>query len=154
MTRRGAVAAILLLLAAPPAHADFAAAARAYDGGDYATAFAEWRRLAQAGDVMAQTAIADMYRGGTGRAPDLRAALHWYRRAAEAGDAIAQMNLGEMLARGDGARRDDIEAWVWLTRAAGQGNGWAKDEAARIERRMTPEQIAQARRRRSIRVFP
>ncbi len=140
----------LLLLAAPPARADFADGAQAYDGGDYATAFAEWHRLAQDGDVMAQTAIAGMYRGGAGRAPDARAALRWYRRAAEAGDAIAQMNLGEMLAHGNGTPRDDIEAWIWLTRAAAQGNGWAKDEAARIKRLMTPEQIGQARRRLAI----
>jgi TPR repeat protein len=153
MTRLAAVA-ILLLLATLPARADFAAGAQAYDGGDYATAFAEWHRLAKAGDVMAQTAIASMFRTGAGRTPDPRGAFNWYRRAAQAGDAIAQMNLGEMLALGQGTPRDYIEAWVWLTRAAAQGNGWAKDEAARIEQLMTPEQVGDARRRTSIRVAP
>ena len=151
MTRLAA-AIFMLLLATLPARADFAAGAQAYDGGDYATAFAEWHRLAKAGDVMAQTAIASMYRAG--RTPDPRGALNWYRRAAQAGDAIAQMNLGEMLARGEGTPRDTVEAWVWLTRAARQGNGWAKDEAARIEQLMTPEQVIEARRRTSIRVAP
>ena len=147
--RRLAAGLVLLALWAAPAsaRADFAAGARAYDGGDYATAFAEWQGLAEAGDTMAQVAIAGMYRGGLGRAPNATAALRWYRRAARAGAAIAQMNLGEMLARGEGAAPDPVAAWTWLSRAAAQGNGWAKDQAARLERRMTAEQIERARRR-------
>lgn len=145
---RGAAAGlVLLLLAALPARADFAAGARAYDGGDYTAAFAAWQRLAEAGDVMAQVAIAGLYRRGLGRAPNAAAALGWHRRAALAGDAVAQLNLGEMLTRGDGAPRDIVMGWVWLSRAAAQGNGWARDKARRLAELMTPAQRAAARQR-------
>ena len=50
-----------------PARADFAAGAAAYDGGDYATAYAEWHRLAAAGDATAQTALAGLLRAGEGQ---------------------------------------------------------------------------------------
>ena len=58
------------VLSAGLARADFAAGAEAYDGGDYAAAYKEWRALAERGDATAQTAIAGMYRYGEGRPPD------------------------------------------------------------------------------------
>ena len=78
------------MLSAQPSHTDFAAGARAYDGGDYATAFREWIALARRGDTAAQAAIADLYHGGTGRPVDLARAASWYARAAEAGNTIAR----------------------------------------------------------------
>ncbi|RMD65342.1 MAG: sel1 repeat family protein, partial [Alphaproteobacteria bacterium] len=40
------------------ARADFSDGLAAYDAGDYAAAFAEWRALAESGDVEAQVAVA------------------------------------------------------------------------------------------------
>ena len=137
---RGAVAAIALLAAlaaAPAAKADFAAGARAYDGGDYATAFAEWMALAESGHVEAQVAIAGLYRHGAGRPADPARAAHWYEKAASGGDAIAQANLAEMYLKGVGLARDAVMAFVWFSRATANGNDWAAGQRARLAARLT-----------------
>ena len=87
MRRRHLIAPALLALfiMTGPATADFATATSAYDGGDYAAAFREWRRLAEAGDTEAQIALAGLYRGGMGGEVDLARAAQWYGRAARAG---------------------------------------------------------------------
>ncbi len=138
-------ALLVTFAAAPVAAANFAAGAEAYDGGDYATAFAEWRALAEAGDAMAQTALAGMYRFGEGRRVDLAAAVRWYRKAAGNGDTVAQMNLGEMYRRGLGVGRDRVRAWLWFSLAAGQGRVWAVEQLAKLEPAMAPGEIAAAR---------
>ena len=122
----------------------FAAGVQAFDGGDYATAFENWHRLAAAGDAEAQTAIAGMYRRGEGRRVDLAESAAWYRRAAEQGDAVAQMNLGEMYRRGQGVKRDNIRAYAWFTLAATQGSTWAAGELKKLTRIMTADEIARA----------
>jgi hypothetical protein len=136
---------LLITLDAPPAGADFAAGARAYDGGDYATAYAEWHALAEAGDAMAQTAIAGMYRFGEGRRVDLAAALGWYRKAARQNDMVAQMNLAEMYRSGLGTVHDRARAWLWFTIAAGLGGEWAKAQLKTLERNMTAAEMVRAR---------
>jgi TPR repeat protein len=143
--RLGSIAGILLLLVLP-ARADFADAARAYDSGDYATAFAEWHALARQGVPAAQIAIASLYRGGIGRPVDLFQAARWYRRAAEQGDAVAQMNLGELYQRGWGVERDLVKALVWYDRAARQGREWAADQRDRLAKEMTEEALAKAKK--------
>ena len=140
------VVCLLITLDARPAGADFAAGAQAYDGGDYATAYAEWRALAEAGDAMAQTAIAGMHRFGEGRRVDLAAALGWYRKAAERNDTVAQMNLAEMYRSGLGTGRDRARAWLWFTIAAGDGGEWAKDQLETLEGTMTAAEMVRARR--------
>jgi len=112
--------------------ADFAAGARAYDGGHYAEAFAELHALAISGDIRAQIAVAGMYRFGEGRPVDFRTAARWYRLAAEAGDPIAQLNYAEMLERGMGVDRDREAALRWYEKAAGQGNAWAAAQRDRM----------------------
>ncbi len=140
-----ATVCLLAVLGATPAQADFAIGARAYDGGDYATAYAEWRTLAESGDAMAQTAIAGMHRFGEGRRVDPATALRWYRRAAQQNHVVAQMNLAEMYRIGLGVARDRSRAWLWFTIAAELGGKWAKDQLTGLERAMTPGEIERAR---------
>lgn len=146
MRRAAQIVAALIaaLLLTGPARADFADGARAYDSGDYATAFAEWRRLAKEGDPAAQIAIASLYRGGMGRPVDLVQAADWYRRAARQGNAVAQMNLGEMYQHGWGVKRNRIEAYFWYGRAAGQGSDWAAHQRDSLAKGMTGEALATA----------
>ncbi len=144
---------LLVTLDARPAGADFAAGAQAYDGGDYATAYAEWHALADAGDAMAQTAIAGMHRFGEGRRVNPAAALGWYRKAAEQNDTVAQMNLAEMYRRGLGTGQDRARAWLWFTIAADGGGAWAKTQLKTLEPTMTAAEMERARgflRRRDI----
>jgi TPR repeat protein len=112
--------------------AKFAAGAEAYDGGRYSEAFSEWHALAEAGDIRAQVAIANMYRFGEGRPLDFAAAARWYKNAADAGNPIAQLNYAEMLETGRGVSRDRMAALMWYSRAARQGNAWAAVQRDRL----------------------
>ncbi len=131
------IAAVAGLLLTSPLRADFADGARAYDGGDYATAFKEWHRLAMAGAPAAQVAIASLYRGGIGRRIDLAEAARWYRRAAEQGDPVGQMNLAEMYEKGWGVTRDAVAAFIWYDRAARQGRDWATAQRDRLAKTLS-----------------
>lgn len=127
------------------AFADFADGARAYDSGDYVTAFNKWHSLAATGDPAAQVALASLHRNGTGRPVDLVQAAYWYRRAAEQGNAVGQMNLGEMYQHGWGVTRSMVRAFIWYDRAARQGRGWAAEQRDNLVKGMTVEQLRQAR---------
>lgn len=148
--RLGNTAGMLLMLALPAQAvfaASFANGARAYDSGDYQTAFTEWHALAKAGDPAAQIAIASLYSGGTGRPIDLAMAASWYRRAAEQGDAVAQMNLGEMYENGWGVTRNKRKAYIWYHRAAILGRDWAAEQRDKLAKNMAAEALADARER-------
>ena len=151
MRHRYSAATVLfaLLLSMGPTVADFATATSAYDGGDYATAFREWRALGKAGDTDAQIALAGLYRGGIGRDVDLTRAAQWYARAALAGDPVAQLNLAEMYEHGWGVTRDNVAAFIWYHRAAAQGSDWAANRRDRLPKRMNAAELAAARKRLS-----
>lgn len=128
-----------------PARADLADGLRAFDAGDYATAHAEWRPLAEAGDPLAQVALADLYAQGTGVPRDPAEAARWYARAADRGNVTGQLNLGDYHARGHGVPRDLVRAYMWLELAARQNHAWAAGRRDEIARNMSPAQIIAAR---------
>ena len=121
----------------------------AYDAGDYDTAFAILKPLAEAGDAEAQFNLGLIYAGHTdaqnnlgwenfGRGWDFSRdveemeeddaeAVKWYRRAAEAGHIEAQYWLGYMYANGEGVEEDDAEAVKWYRLAAEGGHPEAQD---------------------------
>ncbi len=113
-------AAAVLIAAAPPARADFAAGAAAYDKGDYAAALAEWTAMADAGDARSQLGLGVLYESGRGLpAPDLPQAVNWYRAAAAQGSAAAQNNLGLLYATGRGVPLNPVMAGeLWHVAAA------------------------------------
>ena len=125
--RRGAwklvvsIAAVWLALAMPAA-ADFAAGIRAYDAGDYVTAYKEWLALAEQGEPAAQRNVGTMLRLGRGVDRDPAQAAIWYRRAAEQGFDRAQANLANLYMTGDGVPKDYAEAAKWFELAARQGH--------------------------------
>ena len=82
-------AAVLFGFAAAPAAADFPAAVAAYDGGDYAAAFAESVAEAGRGDADAQYLAGFLYLRGEGVRRDPVRAYMWFTLAARQGDAIA-----------------------------------------------------------------
>ncbi len=127
--------------------ADMADGLAAFDAGDYATAFEEWRALARAGEVEAQVALAGLYLAGQGTRADADEALRWYRLAADRGDAVAQLNLGDILNRGLGVARDPVGAYVWFALAAAQGRHWPALRRDEIAARLNPAQRAEAEAR-------
>ncbi len=109
-------------------------ASRAYDRADYATAYREWRPLAEGGNAAAQFLVGFMHERGQGVPPDPAEAVAWYRRAALQGDVHAQFRLGFLYAYGRGVDRDDLQAADWYGRAAAQGQSRRPGRARRAAR--------------------
>ena len=116
---------MLLALAVLCAHGayadDFEDGVEAYWSGDYATALAKHRPLAQSGNTRSQYRLGVMYAHGQGVRRDDQEALRWYRLAAEQGEAWAQFSLGTMYAQGWGVPRDYKAAMRWYRLSAEQG---------------------------------
>ena len=81
-----------------------------------------YTKLAQQGDVRAQTTLGLMYSRGYGVAKDPQAALRWWSFAAAANDAGAQYNLGTVYANGDGVAQDHARAAQWYLKASGRNH--------------------------------
>lgn len=100
--------------------------AAAYKAGDFATALACWRPLAEAGDTNAQNNLGGMYFRGEGVARDDAEAMTWFRRAAEQGHADAMFNLAGLHYVGGYVVRDYGAALEWYRRAADRGHAGAQ----------------------------
>ncbi len=86
--------------------------------GDYATALALARPLADRGLPVAQLVVGVMYGGGHGVAQNDAEAANWLHRAADQGCPEAQTILGAMYARGQGLSQNDAKAVKWFRMAA------------------------------------
>ena len=118
------VGATIVAVFVPMAQADFDDGLAAYEQGDYATAFKEFKTLAEQGNADGQYKLGMMYSNGDGVPHDAKKAEKWIRSAAEQGSAAAQNHLGVMYHQGQGARlpQDHKEAASWYRKAAEQGN--------------------------------
>ena len=104
------------------------------------------RFCAERGTANAQILLGLTYRNGEGVPEDDAEAVRWYRLAAEQGHDGGQSNLGTMYGSGEGVPEDIVLAYMWFNLAAGRGYELAQADKARIEQRMTREQIAEAQR--------
>ena len=107
--------------------------AAAYKRGDFETALAVFRPLAENGDAKAQSILALMYSYGEGVPLDYRESVRWYRRAAEQNSSVAQYNLGMLYLDGKGVAQNTDEAIKWLTMAADGGHFRARSELAKLD---------------------
>jgi TPR repeat protein len=119
---------------------------------DYEQAASWYRKAADQGLAAAQYNLGFMYYNGRGVTRDYNQALLWYRKAADQGNAGAQNNLGLMYARGQGVPQDDVEAHKWFNIAAAYSTDKEPRDRAirnrdRVEKEMTPAQIAEAQKR-------
>lgn len=118
---------------------------------DTGAAAAWYRKAADAGIASAQYNLGVFYQLGTGVTQDLAQALIFHRQAAAQGHSRAQNNLGTLYYTGAGVERDPVEAWKWLTLAArglkGESNEIATKNIAAIERELSPDALAEAKRR-------
>jgi len=73
-------------------------------------------------------------------------AVNWYRKSAEQGHAKAQNSLGRMYAEGVGVTQNDLLAYMWFSLAAAQGEANAAKGRDLVESKMTPAEIAAARK--------
>ena len=109
---------------------------------------AKWyRRAAEQGHAAAQANLGVLLANGEGVAKDDAEAVKWYRKAAEQGSSQGQLNLGVMYVSGRGVARDLVEAYKCWSLAAGQGEKDAPGYLELVTKLLTPEQLAEARRR-------
>ena len=106
------------------------------------------RAKAEAGDVVAQNELGEaLYAGKLGVTKDAVEAVKWFRQAAGQNLAPAQSNLGVCYERGDGVAKYEVEAYKWDLLAAAQGDSKAKHNASLLELLLSPEEIAEGKRR-------
>jgi len=151
MTRLLLTVCTALLLTAGTVWADpFEDATAANKRGDYATALKAFQSLAAQGNAEAQTNIGMLYANGQGVPQDYSQARQWYEKAAAQGNPMAQNNLAELYYAGLGVPQDDVRAYMWVNLAAVHMTGDEQKQAAEnrddVARRMTPAQIAEAKR--------
>lgn len=100
-----------------PALADTKAGVDAWERGDYATAVAQWRRAADAGDADAQFNLGQAYKLGRGVPIDTAQAEQWFGKAAAKGHVQASDNYGLALFQNGHAR----DAVPYLEKSAARG---------------------------------
>ena len=119
--RRQFFVPFLLLIASSGSAADYDKGFNAYSEGDYATALAEWRPLAEQGDAKGQFGLGLLYANGWGVDLNDDEALKWYGLAAGQGHGEAAYNLGVMHANGWGVPQSDAESFKWYSMAGERG---------------------------------
>jgi TPR repeat protein len=102
------------------------------------------RKMAEAGRPLHQYFLGLAYEQGRGVRQDYAEALKWFRRAADQGLSNAQFQLGLLYYAGRGASQDFVRAYVWFNLATAHGYKMAEPFRDKIERQMTPAQIAEA----------
>lgn len=129
-----------------PSRADLQTGIDAYNLGDYATAHEVLRPLAEAGDAEAQVTLGLMYKLGQGVPQDYAKAAEWLRRSAMQGNSAAQGILGIMYVKGEGVPQDYVRAHAYFAVAGAQGQKDGFTARNGLEKLMSPEDIAEARR--------
>jgi uncharacterized protein len=145
------VFAVLIGGCAGPGHGEiqaaFDAGLRAYDAGDYKSAYKTWGKIDEY-DLAALRNVALMLRKGQGVDKDPKTALRKMLQAADVGLVTAQADAGEMILNGEGCPPDPAGAVPFLARAAAEGHPVAALELARIldEGKAVPQDLKQAHR--------
>ena len=77
---------------------------------------------------------------------DFTTALKEFRPLAEQGNASAQFNLGLMYRKGWGVPKDYVLAYMWFNISATNGDKDVEKSRDIVEKKMTPQQIADAQK--------
>ena len=106
-----------------------------------------YKLAADQGNAAGQNNLGVNYRDGLGGvSKDDREAARLFKLAADQGYDRAQVNLGLMYAIG-GVQQDYVAAHMWLNLAAARGLREALTSRELVAAQMTPEQIAEAKKR-------
>lgn len=122
------------------------AAHKAYQERDFEGAVRKLRSLAERGDASGQYNLGIFYAKGIDVPKNTGKAHELYNLAANQGHIDAQNNLALMYIDGESVSRNYVEAYKWLSVAAGGGNNVARQNLRELLVRMSPEQVAEARR--------
>lgn len=126
MMSRKSLSSWCLMLISLAVQADLDAGIEAVARRDFAAALAEFKPLAEKGDVAAQVNLGNLYMKGLGVRQNYVEALRWYRNAAEQNEPMAQSKLGILYYYGLGVAQDYAEAGLWFRKAADQGESGAQ----------------------------
>ena len=113
---------------------------------DFKQAAAWLQEPADKGNPQAQWMLGLMYSEGQGVPKDIQQAASWYHKAAAQGDAGACGSLAFMYYAGDGVIEDYVEAYKWAL-LAGRGGQDMSNLKAALAKRMTMDDLAEARQR-------
>lgn len=112
---------------------------------DTAEAERWFRKAADQGYTNAQVDLGNLYKKRLHPADSIEA-VKWYRKAAEQGNKYGQYELAGMYEAGMGVERDIVLAYMWYDLGAAQGDWMARDIRNTIAEKMTPSQIAAAKK--------
>jgi len=140
----------VLLLAPLLSWAGTEEAVETYRTGDYAGAMTQFKALAGEGNVVAMYYVGILYDRGYGVPVDHAEAAKWFEKGAARGDSLSSYHLGKMLETGKWVPKDPVAAHMWLSLSAAaapneRDSAYTKREIRKLERSMTPEQIAKAK---------
>ena len=102
-----------------------------FEGPDGEHNLLRLEKLANDGNIEAQTQLAYLYYEGLCVSKDDKKAFQWYLKAANQGDADAQWIVGVFLRVGAGTEQDDEKAFWWFLKAANQGDAGAQVEVGK-----------------------
>jgi TPR repeat protein len=136
----------VLLLVTPSFANDFEEGLDAIHGTDYDEALEKLMPLASQGHAAAQYNLGVMHEWGNGVPKDDVKAMKWYRLSAEQSHRDAQNNLGAMYSKGEGVEQNFVEALKWFVVSADNGSEGGRKNIDIVEKRMTSEQITQAKK--------
>ncbi len=105
-----------------------------------------YRRAANQGNRLAQYNLGWIFEVGEDVPKAKNEAIKWYTLAAEQGDKYAPFNLGTIYYTGSGESKGLVKTHFWFGVAVINGNLKAKKWQDKIAKKMSPEQIAEARR--------
>jgi TPR repeat protein len=117
-------------------------------GGSGSKPLADLHAKAAGGDPTAQHDLGEAFQAGKlGVVKNPVEAVKWFKMAAVQNFAPAQNCLGVCYERGEGVAKHELEAYKWYLLAAAQGNENATDNASLLELLLSPDQIAEGKRR-------
>jgi len=125
---------------------DFDEGLEAIHGTDYERALKILMPLAVKGHAPSQYNLGVMHEWGNGVPKDYVKAMKWYRLSAEGSHKDAQNNLGAMYSKGEGVEQSFVNALKWFLISAENGSEGGRKNIDIVEKRMTWEQITQARK--------
>ena len=131
--------------------AQYALGAALYDGDgvgqDYVRAVPYLTSAAEQGHPDAQFLLGECYANGRGVTKNLAWAARWYGKAAAQGHTEGAFSYGVVQAAGLGVPVNLPLGYAWLDIASDRGHGKAGEVRAAIANKMTPEEIADGKKR-------
>lgn len=96
----------------------------------YCNDFKNYKKRAEAGDVIAQYNLALCYKNGIGVNKNTYYFISWLQKSAQAGNSMAQVNLAHCYQIGYGVKKSKDSAIEWYKKASLVGNIYAMNNLA------------------------